>query len=349
MKHKLCFIGWLMLATTTVILNAQTSIILQSKENATMFNKFSDALTDAKQGDIIYLSGGSFNIGNVIIDKKLTIIGAGHYPSHTQATGLTFLSGNITLITGADTTMLQGFYLSGDVRLGSTAQNQRVNHVNLIRCNVNSIWLSHNSQASSDNSLSQFINIQENVIRGDLGGGFVQQIAISKNIIDGGVYNFNGGVVFSNNIFLRHPNPWSPLILNIRSGLFRNNIFISPGSYMDGDNSGSGFYNNLFSGAFTIPAGLHGSGNIVSKPRADIFVQQTGNVFSYDHNYRLKPESGGIGTGNDGFDIGIYGTPVPFKDGAVPYTPHTTTQSISSESDASGKINININVKAQER
>ncbi len=208
--------------------------------------------------------------------------------------------------------------------------------------------MSHDVNATSASN-SKFINIQENIVRGSVGGGYAQQVSITKNIIHDYIANFNGGVLITNNIFLKAANIWAQVIVNVQSGMFQNNILIASGSYIGGEISGSGFYNNIFSGAFTIPAGCYGSGNIVNKPQGDIFIQQSGNVFSYDHNNRLKPESGGIGAGSDGFNIGIYGSPVPYKDGAVPYTPHITSQSISSESDPSGKINISINVKAQER
>lgn len=330
------------------VLFGQSAITLQSGEQAQFFASFASALSSAQQGDVIYLSGGSFNIGNVVIDKKLSIIGAGHYPAYSEATGITHLSGNITLLTGADTTLLHGFYLTGDIRLGSSTTNQQVNFVNISRCNVNNIWLSYNSNASSAGG-SQMISLTENVIRTSLGGGFAQYVSVSKNFIGQNIYHFNGNVEIRNNIFLMNAPSYNPVIGNVQAANFQNNIFLSVNAIAGGDCLGVSYYNNLFVNNFSIPAGSYGSGNIVNKPQADIFVNQTGYAFSYDHDYHLKPESGGIGAGNDGFDIGLYGSSIPYKEGAVPFTPHITDQSISPETNPQGQIEVNIQVEAQPR
>lgn len=347
MKGKYVFIVLGMLFIPSLLFS-QTAVTLQRGEQAQFFASFGEALTSAQQGDVIYLSGGSFNIGNVVLDKKLSIIGAGHYPSYAEATGLTYLYGNITLLTGADTTLLQGFYLTGDIRLGNSTSNQKVDFVNISRCNVNNIWLSYNSNASSTGG-SRMISLSENVIRTTLGGGFAQNVLVSKNLIGQHVYHFNGSVEFRNNIFLMNAPSYDPLLGSVQAASFHNNIFLSQNAIVGGECFGDSYYNNLFVNNFAIPSGSYGSGNIVGKPQEDLFVNQTGYEFSYAHDYHLKPESGGIGAGSDGFDIGLYGSSIPYKEGAIPFTPHITGQSISPETNPQGQVEVNIQVEAQPR
>lgn len=325
---------------------AQTSIAVQSGDQVSFYTTLSAAVAAAQDGDAVYLPGGSYTIGNITIDKSLTIAGVGHYPGFSQATGITYLHGNINLLQGADSSFLTGFYLTGEIRLGTTAENQQVNHLNITRCNVNSIWLSHDYLAGSITT-SHTINITENVIRGNFGGGNAQYVLISKNIICDRVIHFNGNVIFNNNIFLMNALSYYPMLVNIQAALFNNNIFLSSNFVIGSGLSSTGFFNNIFVNNFEIPNYSYGSGNIVNVPQASIFQNQSGYSFSYDHDYHLKAESVGIGAGNDGFDIGIYGTSIPYKEGAVPFIPHIATQLVSPETNNQGQIEVNINVEAQ--
>ena len=346
MKEKIVFI-MLGMVLFPAMLCGQSAITLQRGEQAQFFSSFTEALAAAQQGDVMYLSGGTYNIGDVYIDKKLSIIGTGHYPSYTQATGITYLSGNIYLLAGADTTLMQGFYLSGDLRLGSTPENQEVHFVNLSRCSVDEIFLSYNGGPSTPSSM---ISLTENVIRGAIYGGNAQAVFINKNLIGNRLLNFDGNATFNNNIFLFNGTSSQPILYGVKSCLFNNNIFlVTTYFYGGGGVYGNGFYNNLFTHAFTINAENYGGGNIINVTHTDIFINQTGYQFSYDHDYHLKPGCPWIGAGTDGFDIGIYGSSIPYKEGAVPFTPYITTREISGESTPAGNIEVNISVEAQPR
>ena len=67
------------------------------------FTRLDSAVVHSANGDYIYLPGTALmNIGNLVIDKGVHIIGAGIYPDSCFATGTTFLTGNITIVSGAD-------------------------------------------------------------------------------------------------------------------------------------------------------------------------------------------------------------------------------------------------------
>src|ERR1035437_9923929 len=57
---------------------------------------FVDAYNVSVAGDTIILPGGNFNPPGSI-DRRLTIIGTGHYPDSTTATGVSFITTTLTL------------------------------------------------------------------------------------------------------------------------------------------------------------------------------------------------------------------------------------------------------------
>ena len=65
-------------------------------------------------------------------------------------------------------------------------------------------------------------------------------------------------------------------------------------------------------------------------------------------DYHLQNDCVGINSGNDGTDIGIYGTIEPFIDGGVPINPHIQFKSIGTSTNAEGDLPINIKVAAQD-
>lgn len=326
---------------------SQTRFALHSNGQTQVFNSFANALAVAQHGDTIYLPGGNFNIGNPIIDKKIIMIGAGHYPAFTLNTGITLLQGNLTLLNGAHGTQLQGFYLTGDIRLGTTPSNQEVNHVSLTRLNVQNIWLSYNSGACASTT-SEYIQITENIVRNVIGGGSAQNVLISKNIIGIGLQCFNGNVLIRNNVFLSPANGWENIVLNsVSNASIHNNIFLANGGFLHYACNSLELKNNIFTNSPTIQGDFVSSGNLFNVPHTDIFLDQSGHVFSYEHNYHLKPESGGIGAGTDGTDIGIHGTSSPYKEGAVPYNPRFLEVNVPQETPSTGILNISIEVEAQ--
>ncbi len=80
--------------------------------------------------------------------------------------------------------------------------------------------------------------------------------------------------------------------------------------------------------------------------RDNFFVDQEGAVFDYTHDYHLQSPAQYVGT--DGTQVGIYGGMHPFKEGSVPMIPHVISKSISHSIDAEGKLQVEIEVSAQD-
>ncbi len=241
-----------------------------------------------------------------------------------------------------------GFYLTGNIQLGTTSTNQEVNNLSITRCSMNELRLNYNGGATE--TTSQSIMVMENVIRGYVYGGNAQYVFFSRNLIESRVLYFNGNTTFTNNIFFKQStSSYDYVFRYVESVNFYNNVFLNSGySLLGGDTFANTFNNNIFVQAFTVPTGSTGANNIVNKPLAEIFVNYTGGNFTYEFDFHLSETSEGIGAGTDGNDIGIYGTTVPYKEGAVPPNPHIVLQQVSPETDEDGNIQININVEAQQ-
>ena len=325
---------------TVLSAGAQHRFLVQNGETSEIFGTFAEALAASQAGDTLYMPGGVFSVGNVYIDHTLTLIGTGHYPDYTDATGLTRLDGSIYLRAEADNSFLQGFYLTGSINFGSNAANQDVNHVTISRCNVENIKLYNGFPATAVQT-----HILENVIRGTIIGGNAQYVLIEKNIVHN-VSQFSENTMITNNIVLKET---SDTFNGLYSCLVQNNIFLHTGSFFFYNSTSNTLLNNLFVREFVMPANNTGSGNIGGQALGSIFVNFSGGAFGYEYDFQLQAGSPGLNGGTDGNDIGIYGTTIPYKEGAVPFNPNITFQQVSPLVNGEGNIEIEVNVSAQER
>lgn len=339
MKKNILFLTAIFLTVTA--LDAQI-VALHQTGGVKLFNgtnAFASACNTAVAGDTIYLTGNGFD-ANVILDKKLFIYGTGHYVDSTSATGKTTLAGNITLNENADGFHLEGITLTGKV---STTYNHSVNNVIIRYCHiVGSIEIIGDRSNPAAN-----LTLTSNIL------GYVelqnaQNVLISNNIIKQGISGTYGNII-TNNVFLsKLPNGYYE---NFRgdNNIAANNIFRIQGSYgmvLNGNNNQ--FFNNLL--AFSNPSygpNATATGNYTDVALTDIFINQTGDLFDYSHNYHLKTPETYLGT--DGTQVGIYGGTHPYKEGAVPSNPHFISATIAPQTNAQGKLEITIKTSAQER
>jgi hypothetical protein len=121
--------------------------------------------------------------------------------------------------------------------------------------------------------------------------------------------------------------------------LNNNNYFVT--------GTGNLSYNNLFLVATPdFGSSSIANGNYFSVDPATIFVNQSGNQFTYDQDYHLQtPETF---PGTDGSQVGIYGGIFPFKAGSVPITPHISLKDVAPVTDPDGNLNVTIQVSAQQ-
>jgi hypothetical protein len=344
MKTKLTILFFLLVS----VVNSQKLVCLNHAGVSFFYSgntPVNDAVTAAVSGDTIYIPGGGFSIGNLNIDKSLVIYGVGHDPDSTLATGRTELSGSIYLLQGASDSHLEGFYLSGNIYFGTNASDQFVENIKISRINLGALYISYSGSAVTT---SNNIIITENYLRSELYGGYAVGLVVSKNFLTQGM-RYLSNSLFTNNIFFGGYCGGGP-ISNADNCLFQNNYFyVGFGpcccQYLVSGNSNH-FQNNATNLNWSFPDGTNtGSGNWFNVPASTLFVNCPANTIDYTYDYHLQTPASYLGT--DGFQIGIYGTNDPVKEGWVPENPHVVIKTISPQTDSNGDLYINIKVGAQ--
>ncbi|TAL57184.1 MAG: hypothetical protein EPN85_14475 [Bacteroidetes bacterium] len=341
---KNLFLATTLFLTSVASASAQLTVVtLHHNGTTTPFysnSGFVDAYTASVAGDTIILPGGNFN-PPASIDKRLTIIGTGHYPDSTGATGVSFVTTTITLSGSADSSCIEGLYINGS--LNFTA-DQAVDYV-LIKKNFINGSINFSGSRTTPCIHATLIN---NIVAGSLNTDNANTLNFSNNIVNGGVRYLNNGVV-QNNVFLNYDGNWGWnedfVFYYSDQSLIQNNIIIHSNVIFRGGAVNNTVSNNLFIYTPSLGSGVI-SGNYFNVPQASIFTSQTGNSFNYTHNYHLQ--SPGTYLGTDGTQVGIYGGYYPYKEAAVPGNPHIQTKTIAPTTTPAGDLNINIKVKAQD-
>jgi hypothetical protein len=329
MTNKLLFISFIVLVYA-LNSNAQRIISLEHNGVSSFFTDIPTAISDAVDGDTIYLPGGSFPSFN--LDKKLTIVGAGHNPEFTEATSTTIVNGNLYIQNGADNSYIQGIKIVGVVALAPNATN-----ITLHRCLCQ---LGVTFDGGNDDMIFYEnifgCNYCSSVVSFCGSGG--QNGVFANNIFCGGFQSTIYNSIFRNNIFL-----YIGYNLGATDCLFENNI---KNGYAI-SNTNCTFQNNINLGLNgNDNSGNNGDNNILNVDFNSLFTQYT-DPWDYTDDFHLINPTYNTG-GTDGTPIGLYGGLSPWKEGSVPFNPHIQTNQIAPTTDPSGNLNVNIQVEAQD-
>ena len=309
-------------------------------QHFTGYSGFSDACNSATSGDTIYLPGGGFSSPGTI-NKQLLVFGAGHYPDSTAVTNKTIINGNINLSENADGFHIEGVDITGDF---STVNNHAVDYITIKYCRIQG---SINIAGDQTNPAMNMM-LTNSVLAGDISLSNAQNAGIFNSLFNGKISGTDSNL-FQNNIFFLNDRSsyYTRYTLIGNNNILENNIFLRT---QDREISGN---SNTVKNNVTPKADPYwGIAPILNDNYTDIaveniFVNQTGNIFDYTHDYHLQAPETYLGT--DGTQVGIYGGPQPWKEGAVPSNPHFVIGNIAPQSDAEGKLNIEIKVTAQDR
>ncbi len=329
--------------------NAQQAIVaLQHHGTTTIFkdaNSFADANAAAQNGDTIYLSGGYFN--TITITKRLVIYGAGHNPDSTAVTGKTYIYSSLSINKGADSSYIEGLYISGDINFQS---DSTINDVIIRRCYFGNLNISGSGIKCNNRTL-----INQNTITGSIDVYDANALIFKNNILLGYVRNATDNILFDHNDFFIWVGNYSGPLFVSSNVIYTNNIFqVTWGGYnsafLSGDNNT--YQNNLFAND---PSSSWWNNNyinnILNVNSDSIFINHPASSgFSYTQNFHLRPTSTAKNGATDGTDMGIYGglPNYTFKEGCVPFNPHIISKTIAPNTDVNGHLNINIKVGAQD-
>ena len=327
----LSLLGWNM--------TAQMGTIALHKIGEVQYFNTSTALVSAYEaavnGDTLYIPGGSFTPPS-IFRKRLMILGVGHYPDSTQATNATIFNTHINIGHEADGLHLEGVKIMGQIGFESNAVSG-IDNVIIRRCYMQNLLAAggvvHNNNLFTENVILDISDLSA-----------LQSSGFYNNIIQNRIFNIYSNI-FENNIFLFHGTAGYYTINNAISSVFNNNIFENFGVASGNANA---FSHNLI-GATSPTYGSNPSlnNNYAIDPEA-VYMGEINQIFEYNDNFHLQ-SAALLLLGNDGTQTGIYGGAYPYKEGAVPVTPHISSKIIGTTSNNQGKIEVNIKVHAQTR
>jgi len=341
------------------------------------YTTFDAAQTASVAGDTIYIYGSPFTYPEIIVRKRLVLIGAGYAPNNQfgQPTNITALT--LFRDTGSNNatgSVITGFLISGRVDFGGTLVS---NNIQLFRNRISSyVNLSGASPTGYADGWVIYNNIMESYVYAGGTNRTAQSatnIIIANNIMINSFYFYGlnsntilidhnlfiGGsttrfssvfnVIATNNIFVRSSGN---LIYNTVLCSFNNNLSnqstIGGASEYNPTNSFTANYIGTGGGANS------GSGNLVGVD--PVFV----NVTNFDNytttfNYRLQTSSPGHNGATDGTDMGIYGGSYPFPSGGVgtqydtspmPAIPQVTALNIQNATiQPNGTLNVQVQAK----
>lgn len=335
MKKKL-FVLCLALVWT-VALMAQEISVVDVNGNTQLYTTLADAIEGATPSSTIYIPGGRFAIADEVkITKILTIIGIGHYINNKEnEDGRTIIEGNLWFNEGSSGSAVMGCYITGNVNIGDG--DASVNDVVIRYCNLNSVQVKNSTCAGT--------TVNQNYVRGDSSFG-MSEVTITNNIIcrisdiDSGVIKYNVDC-YANYYNYGYGNSNSrPTLINVNNSFIAYNIFRHAKGNIGG---GSG---NRTLGNF-LEVGSWGSSwgddpIIIDASISDIFENYNSWSVTPVSNFHFKDAYQQYES-----QVGIYAGS-GFNDKQLAPVPYIIAKQVDSETDAEGKLNIKIRVKASE-
>jgi hypothetical protein len=299
--------------------------------SCTPYNTLPEAYAAANAGDYIYLPGGNSN-GDIIIDKTIHIIGAGFHSGGSATTGVTNVSGNINLTTGADGSSFEGFFLAGNFQPQANLSNITIQKVNFNLLEGGVEW--------------NYCTIINCVARRYvyMGNGFTSQG--TNNVITNSIINSFHSIknsTITNCIIGRHiDDPYNNYCFNNVRNTTIQNCVIESYAWIDSNSNCDGiFFNHNITGVGGLTNGNPNAQelyNTYNMTPAQIFVN-AGSFHDYSeaNNYHI------LGGSNV---IGIYGGSIPWVDGVIPSNPHIYFKNIGNSTDANGNLPVVIKVSS---
>ncbi len=316
----------------TVALVAQNISVVSPGGSTIMCKTLTQAVDTAAAGSVIYLPGGYFDENkNIVIKKKLTIIGIGHNTKSDNPDGHTIIDDAIYFHEGSDGSALMGCKASSIIIGNYGSSNIPPTNDILLRGNrLSSVYLYNTTSGTviDQNIITSAISysnysytknygatITNNVVYGING---LNEAEISNNIICGSI----GGSPYYGVYQCSRSSITGNIIMN---GITTNNVY---------DNSASG---NMMTAEYIDddPIIVGGEGFNWSS----VFVKYDSS-YPYNSDFHFSDEYKKY----EG-KVGIYaGT--GFSDKPLAPVPYIVAKHVDQNTDASGKLNIKVRVKA---
>lgn len=322
---KKLFLTFVFAIVATLTAMAQQISVVSTTGATTLYRTLQEAIEGADSGSVIYLPGGSFVSDNLTITKKLTIIGVGYKSNNDNVDGITTIVGNIRFDEGASGSALIGCYITERIMVGY-GNNHNVSDMLIKNCRLKWLMVGSNCMRTI---------VSQNYITGSQE---INSDAYINNNVTGVITNLKGGTIINNIIYCNNDYH----LYKIYNTTIVNNIMIGYGrkgylayyDYIDYRGANCQVSNNLAQtevGDDCITIG--------ETEWTNVFANYS-NTISPNNDYHFK----GIYKQYEN-QVGIYADSGFSERAPVPYI---VAKHVDEQTDASGKLNVKIRVKASE-
>lgn len=319
----------LVVAAMATISGSAQQIAVVKGSVTNIYLTLKEAIEGAQNNSVIYLPGGGFTIADSVkITKSLTIIGISHKAKSDNAEGCTTISGNLFFNEGSSNSAIMGCYVSGTINIGEN--DAEVKNISIRYCNVGSINVLNNK--------CNGLIINRNYVRDHSNLGNTNA-TITNNVLST-VRNVDGGIVSYNILLGEHCISWEGClcIRAVVNSSIMGNILATYRPYNNWSTCSGQIEGNMRKKVLDYGDFGDNCINITEEEWTNIFTQNSGinpaSNYHFSDDYK-KYES----------QVGIYGG-TGFSDGALPPVPYISEKKIAEQTDAAGKLSIQIKVNA---
>lgn len=304
----------------------------QLATNATqkVFNSLLEAHNFSTGGDTIMVEGSPTRYANVILTKKLVIIGTGYFLNENPGnSGNTIPSrvSDIRFNAGSEGSVVQGLFFADNY-------NPVINTSSIVitRCLL-STAINFTFSATTNIVITQNF-FQGAAVTGLQSSTLLANIVFSQNIVNGtfnpGSDTNKGFSAVNNNVF----RGTGTNAINVRTDNFRNNIIATSATSIT-------VISNNISNNLTLANQLTGNNNQLYDPN-QLFVG-AGN--STDGQYAIKVDSPYKTAGFQGVEPGVFGGNSPYVLSGLP--PFPVILNLSADSFGTQQNGLNVSIKAK--
>ena len=347
------------LVLSGIMVNATVRTVSNHPQHPAQYTSINTAIQSSNPGDtvLVFGSGWNYSYGNVTIDRKIVLIGAGYNNPNGDLSRIGTLNFDAGTFYSSHS-YVAGFYIENMYYYGEGGAAKLLEGIVVERCRLQYIIFYHDVLYRNDTIRNCLIAGSYIYFYDYLGGSPYENIQIHNNIFDNEYirayntsYNLDS-VYFRNNVFVNRKAP-NRVFSDTRWLTMENNIFFAaePQGCTE-----CAFNNNLtyLNDNDTLDSdgnpGSIGSGNLTGKNPNFTDYPPAGGGFSYDQDLHVGYGPAQTG-GTDGTPMGIYGGMLPFEPGLNPPIPQMTEISFpgnASSVKVGGSLNVTFKAKKQD-
>lgn len=337
------FLFSVVILATAMTTNATIRTVSNATVSAGQYTTVQAAVDASVVGDTIYIHGSQTSYGDVTLNKRLVIIGAGHSLTGTQFNFPTTLN-DIYLSQGNSTTLPTGSTIKGIdfSSISGSGGSLPVNNITLERNFISGYSTIIGSGWILRNNFLYYFVVRE-----------FKNTIISNNVISQLIQSSNQpSVIITNNIFLN-----GAYLSSVSYATVTNNIFIKP-AYANFSGAQNTWNKNII--IYADPANYQtfppvnntgvGNLNTVDNQFTTTIPLNISLKDATKHDWILAATSIGSKYGTDGTDVGIHGGsyPMPNVTGATTIPQITSMDLQNSVIPQNGTLTIELKARGQQ-